>query len=82
MYKLFETNSTTKNNRHHKTLVFLCTNNHFYPIEKEEDRQTIFKIFASSVGGVKQINMIKKEDEEEETDLSIIITCKEINEVV
>ena len=54
-YKLFETNSNPKNNRHHKTLVFLCANNHLYPVEKEEDRQTIFKKFASSIrGGIKQ----------------------------
>ena len=56
-YKLFETNSNPKNNRHHKPLVFLCANNHLYPIEKEEDRQTIFKKFASPIGG--GINKIK-----------------------
>ena len=49
-YKLFETNSDPKNNRHHKPLVLLCANNHLYPIEKE-DRQTIFKKFASPIGG-------------------------------
>ena len=50
-YKLFETNSNPKNNRHHKPLVFLCANSHLYPIEQEEDRQSIFKKFASSIGG-------------------------------
>ena len=60
-YKLFETNSNPKNIRHHKPLVFLCANNHLYPIEKEEDRQTIFKRFASSMGGgVKQLNIIQE----------------------
>ena len=49
--KFFETNSNPKNNRHHKTLVFVCANNHLYPIEQEEDRQSIFKKFASSIGG-------------------------------
>ena len=34
-YKLCETNSNPKNNRHHKPLVFVCANNHLYPIEKE-----------------------------------------------
>ena len=59
-YKLFETNSNPKNNRHHKALVFLCASNHLYPIEKE-DRQTIFKKFASSLGGgVKQFNEIRR----------------------
>ena len=50
-YKLFETNSNPTNHRHHKTLVLLCANNHLYPVEKEEDRQTIFNKFASSIGG-------------------------------
>ena len=83
-YKLFETNSNPKNNRHHKTLVFLCSNNHLYPIEQEEDRQTIFKKYASSIGGgIKKMNIIKKEEEEYEnmnTDINIIITGKVINE--
>ena len=60
-YELSETSSNPKNNRHHKPLVFLCANNHLYPIEKEEDRQTIFKRFASSMGGgVKQLNIIQE----------------------
>ena len=60
-YKLFETSSNPKNNRHHKPLVLLCANNHLYPVEKEEDRQTIFKNYASSIGGgIKQMNLIKK----------------------
>ena len=54
-YTLFETNSNPKHNRHHTILVFLWANNHLYPVEKEEDRQTIFKKFASSIrGGIKQ----------------------------
>ena len=60
-YKLFETNSNPKNIRHHKPLVFLCANNHLYPIEKEEDRQTIFKKFASSIGGgIKKVKYNKR----------------------
>ena len=79
-YKLFETNSNPKNNRHHKPLVFLCANSHLYPIEQEEDRQTIFKKFASSIGGgIKKMNIIKKEEEEINTDVNIIITGKVIN---
>ena len=60
-YKLFETNSNPKNNRHHKTLVFLCANNHLYTIEQEEDLQSIFKKFASPIGGgIMKLNIIKK----------------------
>ena len=79
-YKLFETDSNPKINRHHKTLLFLCSNNHLYPIEHEEDRQTIFKKYASSIGGgIKKMNAIKKEEEEINTDVNIIITGKVIN---
>ena len=35
-FKLFETNSNPKNNRHHETLIFLCANNHLYPAEKKK----------------------------------------------
>ena len=60
-YILFETNSNPKNNRHHKALVFLCANNHVYPIEQDEDRQTIFKKYASSIGGcIKKLNIKKR----------------------
>ena len=81
MYKLFETSSNPTINRHHKTLVLLCANNHIYPIEKEEDRQTIFKKFASSIGGgIKKLIITKEEDEEEETHFNIITTDRDIND--
>ena len=60
-YKLFETNSNPKNNRHHEALIFLCANNHVYTIEQEENRQTIFKKYASPIGGgINKLNSIKK----------------------
>ena len=50
-----------------------------YPIEKEEDRQTIFKKFASSIGGgIRKVNITKEEDEEAETHLNIITTDRDI----
>ena len=59
-YELFETNSSPTNNRHHKTLISLCANNPLHPIEKEEDRQTIFKKSASSTGGgIKKVNITR-----------------------
>ena len=79
-YNLFETSSNPKHNRHHKPSVFCCANNHLYTIEKEEDKQTIFKIFASSIGGgVEKMNVIK-EGEEEETDINTITTDRGIND--
>ena len=81
IYKLFETNSNPKNNRHHRPLILLCANNHLYPIEKDENRQTIFKKSASSIGGgIKQLNITKEEDEEEETHLNIITTDRDIHD--
>ena len=81
-YNLFETNPNhkkRKHNRHHKPLVLLCANNHVYTIEKDEDRQTIFKKFASSVGGGINKIIILKEGEEEETHLNIVTTGRDIN---
>ena len=73
-YKLFETSSSPKNNRHYKPLVFLCANNHLYPIENEEHRQTIFKKYASSIGGViKKLSVIKDEDNDNDEELKINI---------
>ena len=70
-----------KNNRHHKPFLLLCASNHLYPIEKEEDRQIIFKKFASSIGGgIEKINVTKEEDEEEETHLNTITTGRDIND--
>ena len=69
-YRLVETSSNPKNSRHHKPLDFVCANNHLHPIEKEEDRQTIFKKPTSSIGGgFKKLNITKEEDEEEEIHL-------------
>ena len=47
-------------------------------MEEEEDRQTIFKKFASSIGGGIEIN--KGEDKEEQTPLNIITTDRDIND--
>ena len=81
-YELFETSSNPKNNRHHKTLVFLCANSHSYAVEKEEDRQTIFKKYASSIGGgIEKLNIIKKKRKRKrKKHINIIITGKVINE--
>ena len=59
-YKLFGTSSNPKHNRHHKPLVSICANNHVHPIEKEDNRQTIIKKFASSIGGgINKLNITK-----------------------
>ncbi len=49
-YKLFETNCDKSNNRSLQTLVFMCANNHMYPVLNEGNRQTIFKKYASTIG--------------------------------
>ena len=44
-HKLFKTNKNdvSKNQNGLPRLVFICANNHLYPITDEEHRQTIFK---------------------------------------
>ena len=42
-YKLFETNNDKNYNSNLPRLVFVCANNHLYPIDDNEKRETIFK---------------------------------------
>ena len=51
-YTLFETNKDeiARNKSSLPRLVFVCANNHLYPITDEEKRETIFKS-CSKVGG-------------------------------
>lgn len=49
-HKLFETNKDTTPRNDLPRLIFICANNHLYPITDEEKRETIFKP-CSNVGG-------------------------------
>ena len=53
-HTLFETNKneTPKNNL--PRLVFICANNHLYPITDAEQRETIFKSCSKTGGGIKK----------------------------
>ena len=51
-YKLFESNKHLNSNL--PRLVFMCANNHLYPIEDPEERETIFKTYANVGGGVEK----------------------------
>ena len=63
-YKLFETN----NHMHFRgcnlpRLVFMCAQNHLFPIEDHDKRETIFKTYAN-IGGMVKTKSIKKEKDE------------------
>ncbi|MCR9066870.1 MAG: hypothetical protein NXI00_23060 [Cytophagales bacterium] len=49
-YKLFETNNHKGYKSNLPCLVFVCANNHLYPIDDHERRETIFKS-CSTIGG-------------------------------
>jgi len=49
-YKTFDTNNNMNYNSNLPRLVFMCANNHMYPITDEESRLTIFRS-CSSIGG-------------------------------
>ena len=49
-YKLFETNNHLGYNSSLQCLVFVCANNHLYPIDNPEKRETIFETEAV-IGG-------------------------------
>jgi hypothetical protein len=53
-YKLFETNNNVGHNSNLQRLVFMCANNHLYPIDDDEKRLTIFRTCAMVGGGMKK----------------------------
>ena len=52
-YKMFESNNHKNHNSNLPRLVFMCANNHLYPIEDHDERETIFKTYANVGGMVK-----------------------------
>ena len=52
-YKLFETNNNVGYHSNLPRLVFMCANNHLYPID-DEKRETIFKTCSVVGGGIKK----------------------------
>lgn len=51
-YKLSETNNDLGYHSNLPRLVFVCANNHLYPIEDREKRETIFKTCSVVGGGI------------------------------
>jgi hypothetical protein len=52
-YKLFKTNKDMKYINNLPRLVFVCANNHLYPITDHEKRETIFKTYSTIGGKIK-----------------------------
>ena len=53
-YKTFDTNNHMNYNSNLPRLVFMCAENHLYPIEDEDSRATIFKTCSNIGGGLKK----------------------------
>ena len=49
---LFETNKDTTPRNDLPRLIFICANNHLYPIADEEERDTIFKTYSKTGGSI------------------------------
>ena len=62
-YKLFESNNHKNYNSNLPRLVFMCANNHLYPIEDPEERETIFKTYAHVGGRIKSTKQSLKNEE-------------------
>lgn len=65
-YKLFETNNNMGYNSNLPRLVFMCANNHLYPIPDYDKRETIFKQSSNIGGQMKKVNKQIKNKEENE----------------
>jgi len=72
-YKLFETNNHKGYNSNLPRLVFVCANNHLYPIDDPEKRETIFKT-CSVIGG--KLNKYKTQQRFENVKLEYNETLK------
>ncbi len=59
-YKLFETNKDNVQHPNLPRLVFICANNHLYPITDEEQRETIFKTYSNTGGKIKKYKTQQK----------------------
>ena len=55
-YKLFETNKDNVKTPNLPRLVFICANNHLYPITDDEKRETIFKTCSNTGGQIRKYN--------------------------
>ena len=62
-YKLFESNNHKNHHSNLPRLVFMCANNHLYPIEDPEERETIFKTYANVGGRIKSTKKPLKDEE-------------------
>ena len=59
---MFESNHHKNHNSNLPRLVFMCANNHLYPIEDHDERETIFKTYANVGGRIKsKKNQLKDE---------------------
>ena len=59
-YKLFETNNHKGYRSDLPRLIFVCANNHLYPVEDHEQRETIFKTCSAVGGGIKKYKAQQK----------------------
>ena len=50
-YKTYATNTWEMPNKYLPKFVFMCANNHLYPIIDDSDRETIFKSQCITIGG-------------------------------
>ena len=59
-HNLFETNKDTTPRNDLPRLVFICANNHLYPITDGEQRETIFKSCSKIGGAIKKYKAQQK----------------------
>ena len=61
-YKLFESNNHMKYRTDPPRLVFMCANEHMYPIEDHDKRESIFRTFSFVGGGMKKLKATQVKD--------------------
>ena len=74
-HNLFETNKDEAPRNDLPRLVFICANNHLYPITDEGQRETIFKSCSKTGGGIKKYKAQQKFENYIKKMLKLKYTC-------
>ena len=80
-HKLFETSKDTAPTINLPRLIFICANNHLYPITDETTRETIFKQHSKTGGAIKKYKAKQKFEHKMNngTETQIHVHCEDMS---
>ena len=79
-YEIIQTNNDEKFKNNLPKLVFVCANNHLYPVIDQQQRETVFKTCAIIGNGNKKYQ-IKKDENDKVLNEETIITLDDVDDI-